>query len=68
LLVEQGGEGAFGQASSSGFGDLLQGREVGVQGRAGVAEGTAGYDSTPLRGQITDLLDLLLRERMLRHG
>src|SRR4051812_25622255 len=64
LLVQQGGEGALGQAGGGGLSYLLQGREVGIQGRAGVAEGAAGYDPPPLRGQITDLLHLLLRERM----
>ena len=59
LLFEEGGEGALEQPLSGGLGGLLQGEEVGVQGRAGVAEGTAGNDFAPLVGKVTEILEVL---------
>jgi hypothetical protein len=59
LLGQQGGEGALEQALRSGLGDLLQGEQVGVQGRTGVAEGAAGNKFAPLGRRVTDILEVL---------
>jgi hypothetical protein len=42
LLFQEGGQGAFAQASGGGAGELLHGLEVGVPSRAVVAEGASG--------------------------
>jgi hypothetical protein len=68
LLLQEGGEGALGQAPSGGSGDLLQGLEVDVQARAGVAEEATGHDFSPAGGQFVDFLEFLRREGVLRHG
>jgi hypothetical protein len=50
LLFQEGAEGAFGEAGRGGAGELLHGLEVGVQARAGVAEGVVGDDFAPTGG------------------
>ncbi len=57
LLFQEGGEGAFGQASGRGTGELFHGCEVGVESRAVVAEGPSGNDFAPAGGQLTDCLE-----------
>jgi hypothetical protein len=68
LLLQEGGEGALGQAGGGGGGELLHGVHVDVQARARVAEGSAGDDFAPPGGQFTDILELLGRDRGVRHG
>jgi hypothetical protein len=67
LLLQEGGEGALGQAGRRRRGDLLQRLEVDLRAGARLAEGATGDDFSPLDGQVTDLLDLLRREFALRH-
>jgi hypothetical protein len=67
LLLEQGGEGALEHALGGGLGGLLQGEQVGVQGRALIAEGTAGGDFAPLGGEITEMLEFLGGKRSGGH-
>jgi hypothetical protein len=59
LLAEQDAEGALGEAGGGGAGDVLQGLEIGIRARAGVAEGAAGDDLAPLGGEVTDFLEVL---------
>jgi len=59
LLGQQGGQSALEQALGRGLGRLFEGEQVGVQGRAGVAEGASGNDSAPLRSKVTEILELL---------
>jgi hypothetical protein len=61
LLFQEGGEGAFGQASGRGTGELFHGSEVGVQSRAVVAEGPSGNDFAPAGCQVTDFLEEIRR-------
>jgi hypothetical protein len=68
LLLQEGGEGALGQAGGGGGGDLLQGVHIEVEAGARVAEGSAGDDFAPPGGQFTDILELLGRDRGVRHG
>jgi len=59
LLLQEGGEGALGQAAGGGRGDLLQGEQIDVQAGPGVAEGAAGDNLAPLGGGIADVLEFL---------
>src|SRR5437868_2872244 len=59
LLLQEGGEGALGQAAGSGAGDLLQGEQINVQAGPGVPEGTAGDNFAPLGGGVADVLEFL---------
>jgi hypothetical protein len=59
LLLQQRREGALGQAAGRGVGDLLQGKQIDVETRSGVAEGAAGNNSPPLGGQVTYILEFL---------
>jgi hypothetical protein len=68
LLVQQGIEGALGQAGGGGSGDLLHGLEVDGGVGAGVGEDAAGDDFAPAGGEVTDLLEFFSREFALRHG
>jgi hypothetical protein len=68
LLFQQGGEGAFGEASGRGAGELLHGLEVGVQAGALVAEGAAGDNFAPVGGEVADFLEEFWREFATRHG
>jgi len=62
LLLQEGAEGALGQAGRRRGGHLLQRLEVDVRARAGLAEGATGDAFSPLGRQVTDFLDLLRRE------
>jgi hypothetical protein len=68
VLFQESGEGALGQTSSSGVGELLHGVKVGVQAGAGVAESAAGNDFAPASGQVTDFLEELGGKFTTRHG
>jgi hypothetical protein len=68
LLLEAGLQGARGQAGGRGLGDLLHGVEVDVEPGASVAEGAAGDDFAPLRGEGVDFLEFLRRDGPSRHG
>jgi hypothetical protein len=59
LLLQEGGEGALGQAAGGGGGDLFEGEQIDVQARAGVSESTPGNNFPPLGGQIADFLEFL---------
>ena len=67
LLLEQGGEGALEHPLGGGLGSLLQGEQVGIQGRTNIAEGTAGNDFAPLGGKITEVLEFLGCQRTGGH-
>jgi hypothetical protein len=68
LLAEQDREGPFGDAGSSGAGDVLHRLEIDLGSRPGVAEGTAGDDFTPVGGKVMDFLEVLGSELATRHG
>ena len=68
LLLQEGGEGALGQAAGGGGGDLFQGEQIDVQAGAGVTEGAAGDDLAPLGRQITDILEFFGCESRSGHG
>jgi hypothetical protein len=68
LLIEQGGEGALEHALGGGLGGLLQGEEVGVQGRPLIAESPAGSNLSPLSGEITEMLEFLGGQRSGGHA
>ena len=61
LLLQSGGESAFGQ-SGGGGGELLQGGEIEVEAGAGVAEGLACDNFAPLGSESTDIVEVLGRE------
>ena len=67
LLLQEGGQGAFGEPGRGGGRDLLQGREIDVQSRPLVAEGPSGDDFAPLGGESTDILEVLRREGVACH-
>jgi hypothetical protein len=58
LLLEQGVEGAFGQAACGRAGELFEGGEVDLESRAGVAEGPPRDNFAPLGRHFTDLTEL----------
>jgi hypothetical protein len=61
LVLQEGVEGAFGQATSGGSGDLLHGHKVkGVVG-ARLLQEAAGDDFSPPGGEVMDLLEFLRR-------
>src|SRR5207244_8758098 len=68
LLFQEGGQGAFGQAGGGGAGERLDGREVGVQSPAVVAEGASGNDFAPAGGEVTDFLEKFGGKFAARHG
>jgi hypothetical protein len=68
LLLQEGGEGALGQATRGGSSDLLQGLKVARGAGARLAEDATGDDFSPAGGQVMDLLELLSRGGTLRHG
>jgi hypothetical protein len=59
LLLQQDGEGAFGQASGGDAGNVLHSLEIDLRARACVAEGVAGNDFAPLGGAVMDGLEVL---------
>ncbi len=59
LLFEQSAEGALQQSLSGGLGGLLEGKQIGIEGRASVPESTARDDFAPLGSEITDILEFL---------
>ena len=68
LLLQEGGEGALGQAGGGGGGELLHAVDIDVEARARFAEGPAGDDFAPPGGQCTDVLELLGGDLGVRHG
>jgi hypothetical protein len=67
LLLQGGGESAFGQAGGGGGGELLQGGEIEVEAGAGVPKGPASDNLAPLGGESTDILEVLGREGLACH-
>jgi len=67
LLLQGGGESAFGQPGGGRGGELLQGGEIEVEAGAGVTEGPAGDNWAPLGGESTDILEVLGREGLACH-
>jgi hypothetical protein len=59
LLFQERLQGAFGETGGGGLGDLLHGIEIDVESGSLVAEGTAGNNSAPLRGEVAELLKFL---------
>ena len=59
LLFEHGLQGALSEAFSGGLSDLLHGVQIDVESGAIVAEGAAGNDFAPLRGEVAELLKFL---------
>jgi len=68
LLLQQDGEGAFGEAGGGGTSDLFHGLEIDAGARPGVPKGMAGDDFAPLGGEVSDGLEVLGGGRTLRHG
>jgi hypothetical protein len=68
LLLQGGGEGAFGQPGGGCGGELLQGGEIEVEAGAGLAEGPPGDDFAPLGSEGTDILEVLRGEWLACHG
>src|SRR5262249_37321753 len=68
LLFQQGSQGALGEASRSGAGQLLHGLEVGVQAGAALAEGASGNDFASAGGQVAEFLEEFRRKFTTRHG
>jgi hypothetical protein len=62
LLLQGGGERAFGQPGGGRGGELLQGGEIEVEAGPGVAEGPPGDNLAPLGSEGTDILEVLGRE------
>ena len=62
LLLQEGLEGVFGEASSGGGSELLHGGEIDVESGALVAEGPSGDNCAPLGGEITDVAEVLGRK------
>jgi hypothetical protein len=59
LLVEQHGQGAFGDAGSGSPRDLLHGLEIDIGSRSRVAKGAAGDDFAPLGSKVTQFVEFL---------
>ena len=59
LQLQEGAEGALGQAAGGGSGDLLEGEQIDVEARAAVPEGTPGHNLPPPGGQVVDFLEVL---------
>lgn len=59
MLFEEGGQGALGEPLGGGQGDLLEGEEIDVGSRSGVAEGASGDDFAPLGRQFAEVLEFL---------
>jgi hypothetical protein len=68
LLLQQDGEGAFGEAGSGGAGDLFHGLEIDGGARPSITEGAASDDLAPLGGEVADGLEVLRGGGTLRHG
>jgi hypothetical protein len=68
LLLEQDGQGPFGQAGGGGAGDVLHGLEIDGAARPGVAESLASDNFAPLRGEVADGLEVMGGQRTVRHG
>jgi hypothetical protein len=52
LLLQQGGQGALGEAGGGRLSDLFHGAEIDVQSRPLLAAGASGDDLAPLGGQV----------------
>lgn len=59
LLLQGGGESAFGQSGGGRGGELFQGGEIEVGAGAGVTEGPAGNNFAPWGSESTDILEVL---------
>ena len=68
LLLQELGQGAFGQTCGGSVDDLLHRVEVDIQTGPLVAEGAAGDDFTPVGGEGADFLEESGREFAMRHG
>jgi hypothetical protein len=68
LLLHQGGQGALGQASGGGRGDLLHRIQIDIGSRPGVTEGMTGNDLAPASSQLPDFLEVLGGEIATWHG
>jgi hypothetical protein len=58
-LLQQCREGPLRQATGRRVGDLLQGKQINVESRSGIAERAAGDNFPPLGRQITYILEFL---------
>ena len=67
LLFEKGLQGAFGESSGSGTGELLHGIEIDVETGPVVAEGASGNDFAPLGSEALELLELFGSEGAACH-
>jgi hypothetical protein len=67
LALKEDGEGALRQAPGGLLGHLFQGREVGVQPRALLAEGAPGDDFSPAGRQFADFLEVFGAHSSVRH-
>jgi hypothetical protein len=67
LLFQEGSESALGQAASGFLGDLFESGEVDAQTGSFLTVGPARDDFSPLRGQITDISEILGVQRLARH-
>jgi hypothetical protein len=67
LLFQKGLQGAFGESSGRGAGELLHGVEIDVEPGPVVAEGASGDDFAPLGGEALELLELFGSEGAACH-
>lgn len=67
LAVEEGLEGAFGEAGGGGVGDLLHHVEVDVESGSVIAERAAGDDFPPLGGELAEFEEFRRSERTPGH-
>jgi hypothetical protein len=66
-LFEKGLQGALGESSGSGEGDLLHAIEIDVESGSVVAEGPSGNDFAPLSGEVTEFQQFLGCKRAACH-
>lgn len=66
-MFEKGLQGAFGESSGSGTGELLHGVEIDVESGPVVAEGASGDDFAPRGSEALELLELFGSEGAACH-
>src|SRR5262249_21193998 len=67
LLLQGGGERAFGESSGGSGGELFQGGEIKVEAGPLLAEGPSGDNFAPLGGESTDILEVLRGQGVACH-
>jgi hypothetical protein len=67
LLLQEGGQGALGQAAGGRLGELFEGEEIDVQAGAGVPESPAGATFSPAGRQFADFLEVFRGKKRAGH-